>query len=99
MQAGDIGKVNANARSSDMLGEWNIMYASGKSGLTALDGKIAKFRVSKGGAYENECSALFGARPALKVYSAAKRKCSLLPSCNSSRANATCVPFCVRAAD
>jgi hypothetical protein len=56
MQLSQIGRANNNARSNEFYGQWNIAYASGRSGLTALDGKISKFMVSKNGTYENECN-------------------------------------------
>ena len=48
--------VNKNPRSKDLYGKWGIVYASGNTGLTALDGKISKFTITDDGAYENECT-------------------------------------------
>ena len=56
MQVSGLGRVNTNPKSGAMFGEWAIVYASGRSGLTALDGRISKFRVGDDGSYENECA-------------------------------------------
>lgn len=56
MQAKSLGRVNTNARSNDLYGKWEIIYASGNTGLTALDGKISSFTVTRDSQYENECT-------------------------------------------
>ena len=56
VQLSGLGRVNTNPKAPEIYGQWNIAYASGRSGLTALDGKISKFTVNKNGTYANECS-------------------------------------------
>lgn len=51
-----MGRVNTNARSNDLYGKWEILYASGNTGLTALDGKISSFTITRDMQYENECT-------------------------------------------
>lgn len=43
-------------KSPAFAGKWKVLYASGKSGLTALPGQIASFTVTRDGSYENECA-------------------------------------------
>lgn len=40
-----LGRGAGSAKSPDFSGTWESLYASGNSGLTALDGKIARFTV------------------------------------------------------
>lgn len=69
VQAASFGRVNKNPRSKDFSGEWKIVYASGNTGLTALDGKISKFTVTDG-TYENECdSKIAGIFPGVRLSS------------------------------
>lgn len=70
-QVSGLGRVNTNPKSREIFGEWNIVYASGRSGLTALDGKISKFRVGDDGSYENECAtATLGVIPGARAAAA-----------------------------
>ena len=56
MQIASFGRVSKNPRSKDLYGKWSIVYASGNTGLTALDGTISRFTVTEEGTYENECT-------------------------------------------
>lgn len=56
VQAKSLGRVNTNSRSNDLFGKWEILYASGNTGLTALEGKISTFTITRDMQYENECT-------------------------------------------